>query len=365
DFDKLEKYQADKIWPAIPDAKPILGPWWNPPHYALMMSTIARLPFDEALNAWTIFGFACVITSAWLLARHVQRITNDGPKSWMLAPLFLLASYPCIQALGHGQNTPLSLLLLTLTALAWRARRGLLAGVLCGLMVYKPQLSALVGLMLVLTLGKRPLIGMLAVGIVTILASEFAMPGMIDRFIEVTPLNLARIMGADDYLWHRHATILALTKLGAFDRSSNLVDVISFVGRAFVFGTLLVGLWQARSSQSPSRGLDRVIVLTILATPLLMPFYFDYDLLLLAVAGVMLAASMRTESISTPFDRTILIVGLTWFVFSFFNVFIAGASQINIGTLMLLSLFALVARRIVWLARVETVMGRIPLIARA
>ena len=74
---------------------------------------------------------------------------------------------------------------------------------------------------------------------------------------------------------------------------------------------------------------------------------------------------MRTESISTPFDRAILIVGLAWFVFSFVNVPIAGASQVNIGTLMLLCLFVMVAQRTFWLARVETETDRIPLIARA
>jgi hypothetical protein len=46
-----------------------------------------------------------------------------------------------------------------------------------------------------------------------------------------------------------------------------------------------------RRASSPAKWeFDRLIAATIAATPLLMPFYFDYDLLLLAIPAVLYAA---------------------------------------------------------------------------
>jgi hypothetical protein len=46
--------------------------------------------------------------------------------------------------------------------------------------------------------------------------------------------------------------------------------------------------------------LDRLIAATITATPLVMPFYFDYDLLLLAVPAVLFAGEMLSLNPGKP-----------------------------------------------------------------
>jgi hypothetical protein len=46
--------------------------------------------------------------------------------------------------------------------------------------------------------------------------------------------------------------------------------------------------------------LDRLIVATVTATPLMMPFYFDYDLLLLAVPAVLFAGEMLSAIPGKP-----------------------------------------------------------------
>src|SRR2546430_4183331 len=54
-----------------------------------------------------------------------------------------------------------------------------------------------------------------------------------------------------------------------------------------VAALLAAALWKSsRRTASP----DRAIAATIAAMPLLMPFYFDYDLLLLAVPATLYAA---------------------------------------------------------------------------
>ena len=75
------------------------------------------------------------------------------------APAIMIVSMPFMQVVGHGQNTFLSLLLASLVVTAWRARRGLLAGLAAGLLFYKPQLAAVIVGVLVLNLGWRALAG--------------------------------------------------------------------------------------------------------------------------------------------------------------------------------------------------------------
>jgi len=51
--------------------------------------------------------------------------------TWGLVPLLIVTSMPFVQAISHGQNTFSSLLLLSLVVTAWRAKRALLAGMVC------------------------------------------------------------------------------------------------------------------------------------------------------------------------------------------------------------------------------------------
>ena len=52
------------------------------------------------------------------------------------------------------------------------------------------------------------------------------------------------------------------------------------------------GCW---TGESRAIRCDRLIAATIVAMPLLMPFYFDYDLLLLAVPAVLLASEIASR----------------------------------------------------------------------
>jgi hypothetical protein len=62
-----------------------------------------------------------------------------------------------------------------------------------------------------------------------------------------------------------------------------------------------VGLLAA-AVRNRAKNRDRVIAATIVTMPLLMPFYFDYDLMLLAVPAVLLASEIMGRSVN-PFSR--------------------------------------------------------------
>ncbi len=134
-----------------------MGPWWNPPFYAWVFVPLSHLPFGAATQTWMGFNLACAAAAVWLLCRMLPNGT--GWRSWALVPILLVLSVPFIHTMTHAQNTCASLLLVTLTVTAWRSGRGFLAGLVAGLLFYKPQLAAVLALALVASLGWRSGLG--------------------------------------------------------------------------------------------------------------------------------------------------------------------------------------------------------------
>ena len=67
---------------------------------------------------------------------------------------------------------------------------------------------------------------------------------------------------------------------------------------AALLGALLALVVKTRPFANLAPRRDRLIAATIIAMPLLMPFYFDYDLLLISVGIVVYAADCRRDSAS-------------------------------------------------------------------
>src|SRR6185437_13575806 len=101
------------------------------------------------------------------LSTHLGTGTMPVPlswRSWALVPVLMMLSTPFIHALSHAQNTCTSLLLLTMTVVLWRKQRAVAAGLVGGLLFYKPQLWAVLMCVLVFSLGWRSLIGLSMTG---------------------------------------------------------------------------------------------------------------------------------------------------------------------------------------------------------
>ena len=129
-----------------------------------------------------------------------------------------VASVDAVTAIGQylqssgGKRLRPSLLLLAATVTAWRSQRRLMAGLLCGLLFYKPQLGAVLATVLVLSLGWRALIGLSITGIALLLAS-LALPGTLHDFLYQMPLNLHYVQCKVPYMWDRHVTFKAFWRL--------------------------------------------------------------------------------------------------------------------------------------------------------
>ena len=343
------------------------GPYWNPPLYAWVFAPLAALPFAQALAIWTALNLAALggaiafmirmLAPTWLLSDAAGR-----PVDWRttgLIPFALLLSMPFVQAISHGQNTCGSLLLLAATATFWRNRRAVLAGFCCGLMAYKPQLSAVVAVAMAIGLGGRAIAGLVLAVSAGVLLTQLTLPGVLVDYLHRMPANLKYMQIEHAYLWERHVTLAGFWRLLLQGRGAGewlmLTRGLHAATLLVVGGLLLRALWSQRrvggvdeawSHSTRRTWRDRLIAATVCAAPLLMPFYFDYDLLLLAVPATMLAAEQLVRPIDPqPGDRWLVRSWVALYAWMLINPGIAGLTRVNLTVVLLAAVSVQMTRR--------------------
>ena len=399
DLAVTQRYQHEMALGFGQDIGRACGPWWNPPFYALAFVPLAHLPYPTALNVWMGINILCAAVACWLLVRMLPQGTSW--RSWALVPVLTVLSTPFIHALSHGQNTGTSLLLLAVTVTLWRKeqtrgqgdkgirseatrRQGdketrrtgntnhqpctnslvplppcpivpssLFAGLIGGLLFYKPQLAAVLAAMMLLDLGWRAAAGYAVTGAALLLVTLIVLPGSLTDYLHRMPQNLHHVQAQTSYVWERHVTFKAFWRLLLQGRgigsTSPLVTILSLacsgaIG-AMLAGAALRARWRGRFAPQVR---DRLIAATIAATPLLMPFYFDYDQLLLLVPAVLLARELMTRTRSFPLpraDRWLLAVWPAYYVWLMMNPDVAEKSGVNLTVPMLSVLATLLVLR--------------------
>ena len=351
DLEQVAAFQRQVAGEAGLDLGEAVGPWWNPPFYARLFVPLAALPFRAALAVWTALNLAATAAAVCVLWRMLGVRRRDW-RTWGLVPLLVAISPPFALAVTHGQSTGTSLLILSLVVLAWQSRRAALAGAVLGLLAYKPQLAAVVTLVLVLDLGWRAAAGFAATGAVLLAVTLFTLPGTLGDYLHRLPENLHAIQIESPYLWERHVTIKAFWRLllqgrGAGEASA-AVTWMTTVCTALLGAMLLRAVWQSRPATrttdgdpSPDRARDRLITATLTAAPLAMPFYFDYDLLLLAVPAVLLAAEQvherrRVDARPARRRRWLVTCWAALFLWLMVNPYVADLTRLN-GAVVLLA----------------------------
>jgi hypothetical protein len=329
------------------------GPWWNPPFYALIFEPLTALPYAKALDTWRWISLACVVIAIGLLSHLVASASlSTRWQHWMLVPLLMVISMPFLQAASHGQNTFTSLLLLTVTVILWRQNRKFTAGIIGGFLFYKPQLGAVVALAMAADLGWTTLAGLSVTGIFLLLVNLIALPGTLTDWMHELPANVHWIQVENAYLWERHVTLKSFWRLLLQGReageSTLLTTAITWMSLAAIGGSLAYAFirgWNNRLGTDPTIRRDRLISATIIAMPLLMPFYFDYDLLLLAIPATLYAAERITyPDRINPNDRYLTASWVTLFAWLYVNAPLALHSHVG-GTVLLLTTVSVLSTR--------------------
>ena len=281
--------------------------WHYPPMFMLVAAPLAMLPYTLALLVWLTTTGAMYLASI----RRIASAVAVPRSSMVLVALAYPAVFACVT---QGQNGFLTAALFG-GGLALLPTRPLVAGVLMGLLAYKPQYGLLLPLALVMAGAWRTIASAAATLAATVLISIATLGTQswlaFFTFTEFTRTTLLEHGGAG---WPKMQGVFPAVRMlgGGIELAYGLQAVTSGA-------MLLVTLWLWRSPASYRQKAAGLLLATMLASP----YAFDYDTVLLAPAIAFLVVDGMTRGFA-PYEKSLLVLlwatplfsraltGLTW-----------------------------------------------------
>jgi hypothetical protein len=259
--------------------------FFYPPPYLLVCLPLALLPYFASLIVWlAATGFAYWrVLRAWAGPRFETAVL-------LAFPAFLVNA-------GHGQNGFLSAALIGAGALALE-RRPVVAGLLLGALVYKPQLALMIPIALIAS-RRWTTFAAAAVTAAALCAASYAIWGepVWRGFLDASPLAraaLERHLVGDEKMQSVFAAVRLLH--GPLALAYGAQGLTALAAAAAL-------LWlQRRDFRGPSEA-PALIAATLLASP----FLLDYDLTLLAFPLAYLARRGPERGFA-PFEKSVLVL---------------------------------------------------------
>lgn len=267
--------------------------WHYPPMFLSLAALLALLPYLPALLVW-------VVSTTALYALTIRRIAADISAPPHLVVLLALA-YPAVFAnLTHGHNGALTAMLLGL-GLAIFTTRPVLAGVLFGLVAYKPQYGLLLPIALIVDGRWRTIIAAGATVALTVVASAvlFGVKSWA-AFFTFSAFTRETILESGAAGWFKLQGVFpAVRMLGGS------VGVAYAAQALAIIATIAFTVWLWRSAASHAVKSAGLLIASVLATP----YAFNYDMVVLGPAIAFLAVDGIKRGFA-PYERSLL--ALLW-----------------------------------------------------
>ncbi len=259
--------------------------WHYPPFFLGLAALLALLPYAAALFVWQGTTLAFYVSA-------MRAIT--GPDR---LPLLVALAFPAVFInLGHGHNGFLTAALMT-GALLQLDKRPVVAGVLFGLLAYKPQFGLLIPFVLAAS-GRWRTVGAaaLTVAALAVLATLAFGVDVWRAFLDSMSFTREVVLERGDTGWHKIQSAFSWARMwGAPVGMAYLAQAIV----TLCAGGALVWLWR---TVAPFRlKAAALLIATLLATP----YSLDYDLMLLAPAIAFLAVDGIQRGYA-PYQKTLL-----------------------------------------------------------
>ncbi len=255
--------------------------WGYPPFTLIAFWPLAQLPYFWALAVWTFGLFAAY---AWTGFAFVER--KDRP---LLLVVLLCAPATIINTVG-GQNGFLSASLLIGGVLLLQ-KRPILAGVLFGLLTFKPQLGLVLPVALIVLGAWRTIASAVVTTAALVGASilVFGLDPWRHYLGDTSAFQLGLLQDLHGFYPYMMTSVLAQAHLAglSFNASAVLQGLVSVP-------VLLIAGWSMRWTTDPRR---RAFILAA-AAPLITPYAFNYDL-----TAVSLAIAWRLVAEAPPLGR--------------------------------------------------------------
>ena len=298
---------------------PFFG-WHYPPFFLMAAALLALMPYGLALLCWL-----AVSLPAFMAAVHAIVPRRET--------LLATAAFPAVFVnIGHGQNGFFTAALLGgfLTLLD---RRPALAGVLLGLLSYKPQFGILIPLVLLVT-GRWTTIFSAVATVIVLIVTSTLLFGMDvwQAFAESATFTRTVVLEAGGTGWEKIQSLFSAVRMWGGG-----IDVAYAAQGALALSLAASIVWLWRSNAAFELKASALAVASLLATP----YVLDYDLVVLAVA---LAFFVRHGLTRGFHAYEISLLALAWAA-PFLTRSIAGLSGIPLGLIVMLALYVMTLRR--------------------
>lgn len=294
--------------------------WYGyPPLGMLLTAPIGVLPYLAAWALWTAAGVALVA------------LPMRASIGWTWALVAALAAPASVVNIISGQNGAFTAALLA-GGVACLPRRPWLAGMLFGLLFYKPHLGLMIPVALLAARQWRAIAAAAATIAVLLLASGlYAGWDAWAAFLRIAPMN-GELLTQSRGMWPRIPSVyLALRWLGA-DNTAGMI------GQGLAALAVAVGLFKVWASPTPQpiKG-AALMIAAFLATP----YAWDYDMVTLTVAAVWFWSQASADG-WRPWEKLSLAAMLALPLFAAIGAFYA---HIQLGPPVLAAMFVLTVRR--------------------
>ena len=293
--------------------------WHYPPPFLLLATLLATLPYPAALFVWQAASLAGAI--------KVYRAILPGKGALLPA----LGAPVVLVCLTHGHNGFLTAALLG-GGLLLLDRRPLLAGLLLGCLVYKPQFAPIIPLLLLAGFHWRAIAGACA-SAALLIGATLAIWGwpVWQAFLDSLPLTRQVVIEQGETGWYKIQSAFSAVRMWG-----GSVPLAYAVQGAATLAAMGAVLWLTRTARPNLRN-AAICAAAMLSTP----YVLDYDLVVLGIGAVFLVAD-GIERGFLPWEKSLL--ALVW-VAPFVSRSLAELTFVPLGQASIVILLGLALRR--------------------
>jgi alpha-1,2-mannosyltransferase len=364
-FDSRQQYSREQ---AIFGASTQFYGWHYPPYFLFIAAALAKMPYGLALTIWQALSLGLYLLAIRAISKGPsperggsdrQERSGEGSVSteqtksrtptrqpsavllplagggqWIRHDWLLLAlAYPAVLInVGHGQNGFLTAALLG-GALVCLERRPLAAGILFGLLAYKPQFGLMIPVALAAGGYWRTILSAAATVVLLTIAATLAFGIPVwHAFFVGAEFTRTVVLEQGDTGWHKIQSIFSWARM--WGAPVPLAYGIQFVA-TLAIGAATAWLWRGKAA------LPLKAAALCLAAILATPYTLDYDMMVLAPAIAFLAADGFARGFG-PWQKT--AIAALWLV-PLLARSVAQATLIPLGApVMLIALFITLRR---------------------
>ena len=293
-----ELYEA-KRFVAVQHDTAIIGFQWPaeqfypmvyPPFYYMLISPLSLLPYQGALVIWMFAIGAAIAVTLWMLTRYHPQAGNH----WRKCLAATLVFYPLLMSLNTAHKSAFLLLILTATYLLLYHRRPFAAGLAFGLIAFKPHLGLVIGFAMLAKRQWRFVAGCAATVSALLLLSLIAGWDLCQDYFWQC-ISMSDYISTSGYQLAESHSLVGATAL-MFGSDSAMTKVLFRMLAILIVA--IVGFGLRGKMDTTSYRFAMQFSLLLVATVLLSPHFYVYDLtiMLLPIGLIALNFSTRKES---------------------------------------------------------------------